>query len=294
MDKDHIKGLVLTIVGVLVLTPDTLLIRLAAVDQWTLVFWRGSLMATVMLGYIVWQEGRGTAAAFVGIGRNGIIVGISYSLSFISFVAAVSYTGIANTLIILASAPMFAAILGRFVLSETVPIRTILAIIVTFIGIFVVVTGDADAGENNLIGDLIALVTAAVMASAFVFVRRAKTTNMMPATAIAGALAAVAAITFGSASPFDLNQGQAIWVFLMGAVVLPISFGLLTLGPRYIPAPEVGLILLLETALGPLWVWLVLGEGANAQVLTGGAIVVTALTLHSIRGLQLNLAKRGS
>ena len=114
---------------------------------------------------------------------------------------------------------------------------------------------------------------------------------MIPATTIGGVFAAVAAIAFGSASPLELNQDQVIWVVLMGAVVLPISFGLVTLGPRYIPAPEVGLILLLETALGPLWVWLVLGEGANAQVLTGGAIVVTALTIHSVRGLQLNLAK---
>ena len=78
----------------------------------------------------------------------------------------------------------------------------------------------------------------------------------------------------------------------MGAVVLPISFGLVTLGPRYLPAPEVGLILLLETVLGPFWVWLVLDEGVNAQVLTGGAIVVFALLVHSVRGLQVGLDRR--
>jgi drug/metabolite transporter (DMT)-like permease len=289
VEKDHIKGLVLTIVGVLVLTPDTLLIRLAAADQWTLVFWRGALMASVLFGVIVWHQGRGTVQAFVRIGRNGLIVGTCYGLGSVFFVSAINYTGVANTLIIVASAPMFAAILARYVLSESVPMRTVLAIIATFVGIIIVVSDEP--GDSNLFGGLMALGAAVVMATAFVFVRRAKSINMIPATTIGGVFAAVAAIAFGSASPLELNQDQVIWVVLMGAVVLPISFGLVTLGPRYIPAPEVGLILLLETALGPLWVWLVLGEGANAQVLTGGAIVVTALTIHSVRGLQLNLAK---
>ena len=288
MQSDHIKGLVLTVIGVLVLTPDTLLIRLAGADAWTLVFWRGALMASGLFVAILWHQRWKTGEAFMRIGRYGVLVGISYGLGSVTFVSAVTYTGVANTLIIVASAPMFAALLGRFVLSERVPPRTIIAIIATFIGIFVVVSDDNDSGD--LVGNFLALGTAITMATAFVFVRKAKNINMIPATAIGGVIGAVAALIFGSASPMDLSADQFVWVGLMGAIVLPISFGLLTLGPRYIPAPEVGLILLLETVLGPFWVWLVLQEQPGLQVLLGGSIVVFALTVHSIRALQVSVS----
>jgi drug/metabolite transporter (DMT)-like permease len=280
----------MTVVGVLVLTPDTLLIRLAATDHWTLVFWRGALMSVALFLVILWQYRNGVGQAFMRIGKTGLVVGLFYGLSSIFFVSAVTYTGVANTLIIVASAPMFAAVLGWFILRETVPFRTVLAIIATFVGILVVVGGDM--GENSLIGDLLALGTAIVMAGIFVLVRRAKTVNMIPATAIGGVIAAIASLVFGVSTPFVLGSEQIIWVLIMGIVVLPVSFGLLTLGPRYIPAPEVGLILLLETALGPLWVWLVLDEGVSLQVFVGGAVVVLALTLHSVRTLQQNMKNR--
>jgi drug/metabolite transporter (DMT)-like permease len=288
VQSEHLKGLVLTIVGVLVLTPDTLLIRLAAADQWTLVFWRGALMALVLFLVLLWHHRGNTLSAFLTIGSTGLLIGMCYGLGSVFFVSAVLYSGVANTLIIIASAPMFAALLGRYVLSERVPPRTILAMIVTFAGIAIVVGGET--GKNNLFGDLLALCTAFVMAMAFVLVRKSKNINMIPATTIGGVIAALLALVFAATSPMDVSSGQAIWIVLMGAVVLPISFGLVTLGPRYIPAPEVGLILLLETALGPLWVWLVIGEEASAQVLTGGGVVVIALTAHSIRALQLGAA----
>ena len=280
----------MTICGVLVLTPDTLLIRLAATDHWTLVFWRGALMSAALFLVIFWQYRNGVGQAFMRIGKSGLVVGLFYGLSSIFFVSAVTFTGVANTLIIIASAPMFAAVMSWFILREKVPVRTILAIIATFIGIFVVVSGDKS--ETSLLGDLLALGTAIVMAGVFVLVRRAKTVNMIPATAIGGIIAALASLGFGATTPFVLGQDQFVWVLIMGVVVLPVSFGLLTLGPRYIPAPEVGLILLLETALGPLWVWLVLDEGINLQVLVGGAIVILSLTLHSVRTLQLNMKNR--
>jgi len=288
LNTDHVKGLVLTIIGVLALTPDTLLIRLADADHWTLVFWRGLLMASGLFVVVLWHQRSGTLKAFRRIGRAGMVVALCYGLGSVFFVGAVTYTGVAATLIIIASAPMFAALLGWFVLSESVPVRTVLAIIATFIGIIIVVSGNGQ-GENNLIGDIMALGTAVTMATAFVFVRHAKSVNMIPATILGGLIAAVAGAGIGPGSVFDLTGEQALWVFLMGAVVLPISFGLITLGPRYIPAPEVGLILLLETVLGPFWVWLVLDETISIQVFVGGAIVIVALTLHSLRALQLSL-----
>ena len=96
------------------------------------------------------------------------------------------------------------------------------------------------------------------------------------------------------AAPLSV-QADEIWLLLvLGLAVLPVSFGLISLGPRYLPAPEVALILLLETVLGPFWVWLVLEEQPSAFALAGGAIVVGALVLHSLAALMAQRGRTGS
>jgi drug/metabolite transporter (DMT)-like permease len=285
VQSDHLKGLVLTIIGVLALTPDTLLIRLAAADHWTLIFWRGGLLSLALSGAVIWQNRRHSFVAFRQIGWTGVLVGFCFGLNYILFTAALTYTSVAKTLIIVASTPMFAAIIAWFILSEKVPIRTLLAIGATFVGIVIVVSG-GDV-EGSLFGDFLALSTAIAVATGMVLTRKAKTISMVPATAAGGALAAVVALFLGSAPVLPASVDQGIYLALMGLFVLPVGFGLLTLGPRYIPAPEVGLILLLETVIGPLWVWFVLSEEPGIQVIFGGTIVVTALILHSVRGLQV-------
>ncbi len=107
---------------------------------------------------------------------------------------------------------------------------------------------------------------------------------MVPAMALSGLLSAVLVLPL--ASPLDLDQGQAGLLLLLGLIVLPVSFGLITLGPRYMPAPEVALVLLLETVLGPYWVWLIIGETPSSRAFIGGSIVIGALILHSALALR--------
>ena len=149
-------------------------------------------------------------------------------------------------------------------------------------------SGGIQAGTT--LGDLCAVVTALSLAAGFTIIRRMKTQNMIPATALGGLL--VAAVTVPFAQPLwgaGSLEGTQLWfTLLMGVVVLPISFGLITLGPRSVPAPEVALLMLTETVLGPFWVWWIIDEYPSKQTFIGGGVVLSAIALHAIWRLSRN------
>ena len=284
MDRlpDHVKGLLITGAGVLLLTPDTLLVRLIAIDPWTMIFWRGALVMLGLVAYLAWSDGRRVLARFRTDRGSTLAVALLFTVSAVLFILALDMTSVANTLIIVASSPLFAAIFGRIFLGEAVPTRTWAAIGATLGGIGVVVSGSL--GGGTLPGDLAALGTAVCLAASLSLLRRTRARNMVPAMALSGLMSAVIALPL--AAPFAMDMTQAGLMLLLGLIILPISFCLIMLGPRYLPAPEVGLIMLLETVLGPLWVWLVLGEAANARALLGGGIVIATLIVHSALAMR--------
>ncbi|RED53915.1 DMT family transporter [Aestuariispira insulae] len=284
--SDHAKGFLITFLGILILTPDSLLIRLVNLDPWSTSFWRGILMGLSLLAWSGLQYRSGVFAKYRAIGRSGLIISLLYATSSLCFVWSITNTTVANTLIIIATAPMFAALLSWLVLKETVSRATLIAIASAFVGILIVI--GEDLGGGHMVGDLFALGTAIAMAAVFTMIRRSKNVDMVPATSLSGFL--VAAIMFplmiGQAGSFDYPPQQWGYILVMGILVQAIPFGMLTIGPRYIPAPEVSLLLLLETVLGPFWVWLVLTEEPGGNALVGGGIVIATLLIHSLRRLR--------
>ena len=273
---DPVKGLTLAVLGVLILTPDTLLMRLVGADAWTILFWRGLL---VTVGYVVLLALRyrgGFLAAFAAIGTHGALVAVLFAINTILFVVAVATTTVANVLVIMSAAPLFAALIGRAFLGERPPPRTWLAIAVAILGIAVIVGDGLSVGTWT--GDLIALAAAVALGGHFVLVRAARPVDMMPAVGLSGLL--VAAVALILADSLTLTPVQFGWMALLGLIILPVSFGLLTVAPIYLSAAEVGLVVLLETVLGPLWVWLVMGEEPSGHALIGGAVVITALVMN--------------
>src|SRR3546814_15149942 len=180
---DHLRGLALTTAGVLVLTPDVLLLRLLSADPWTIVFWRGLLMAAALAaGIQAFGEGglRGTARS---IGAAGLLIAILWAGNAVLFVVAVTHTSIANTLIIIAAVPMIAAILSHLFLREPVSARTWAAIAATFLGIAIVVWDEL--GHGTLAGDLAALAAAGFAAAILVVLRMSRAVHLVPGTALA-------------------------------------------------------------------------------------------------------------
>ena len=278
----HRRGFWLTLFGVLVLTPDTLVIRLIDIDPWTMNFWRGAMMAvSLCVAYSLVRRGE-TLGDTMKLGAAGLAVAVIYALNAISFVFAVDHTLVANVLIILASTPLMAALLSIVILKEHVSKPTWAAIITGMTGVVIVVGHGFQAG--TWLGDILAFITAFALAVTFIIIRHHKHVNMIPAAALGAALSAIIAAPF--ADPMSVAPENWGLLLLLGFVVLPLSFGLITLGPRTVPAPEVALLLLLETALGPLWVWIVINEVPSETTIIGGVVVISAVVLQSAWGLR--------
>ncbi|MEE8456059.1 MAG: DMT family transporter [Limibaculum sp.] len=288
--SDHAKGYLITLAGVAIITPDTLLIRLAAVEPFTLAAMRGVMGGLMVLALSALWYRRGFAGQFRGLGVWVLAVMLLQGVGMILFVNALAYTSVANVLIAFATMPMIAAVMAWAFLGERVAPVTWGAILVCLGGLIIVVSGSF--GSGRLFGDLLALIDAVCLAAFLVVVRRHRTLNMVPAMGLGLLTSAVLAAPF-AAFP-ALAPLQWLWIALIGLVVLPLGAMLLTLGPRYLAAPEVAMLLLLETVVGPFWVWLVLAEEPGIRSLIGGAIIVTALFLHALVRLRMNAtARRG-
>ncbi len=276
--SDHLYGTLLTALGVLVLTPDGLLVRLISAEAWTLLFWRGLLFGTAILGFYFLRYGSGAIFRFRNIGWLGLQASLLFTLSTLFFVQALHHTSVANTLVLIATAPFFAALLSRIFLKEKISRSTLLAILVSCGGIAFIFKGGLSS--DHLMGDMFALASALSIASQITTVRRSRSVDMVPSLGFSGILVALIALIF--AETLSVSSTDMGLLLILGFIVLPIAFGLITIGPRYIPAAEVSLLMLLETFLGPLWVWLAIGEEPSFETLIGGGLVLTTLAVHTI------------
>ena len=277
----HFKGLLMTVFAVVILSPDSVLIRLVEeassdVDSWTVLFWRGLLYA-VGVSLLVFIKYRSkTVAEFKNIGKGGLVIGLFSGISTGTFVFAIVYTSIANALVIISTGPIMIAIVAWFLLKEKSSLITWTSMVIVFIGIYIVMSGSF--GGKNLIGDFFALITAVMMGFTFTLTRKYKDINMVPVNAIGGLIAAL--IAFIMANQITVPAEVVGYIIAMGAI-LSISFSLITIAPRYMPAAEVGMIMPLETVLGSLIAWYVISEVPSTNALIGGTIVIVTLFLHS-------------
>lgn len=285
---DRLHGIAVTALGVLVLTPDSLLVRMIATDTWTLVFWRSLLMAlSIALAYALRGGTTALARALRRTGVAGLAVAVLFAGSTALFVVSIRLTAVANTLLIIAVAPLLAAALSRIFLAEAVPARTWIAAVIALGGIATIAGGsglERPGAGGSVLGDLAALGAGCCFAANLVVVRRARSIDMVPALVLSGLLLALVLSPF--AAPAAVSARDMAYLMVLGGLVVPLSFALITRGPRHLPAAEVSLIMLLETVLGPLWVWLGLGEVPPAATFAGGALVLATLATHAGLGLR--------
>lgn len=277
MNTSHRKGMFLSLGGVLLFSPDALLIRLSEVDTFTLMFSRGALGGAMMLfGYALIFRSR-FFGELKGLGRWDLVIILFQPVTALLFYSAFAYTSAANILIIFACIPLFSALLARIFLHEVISAPTGWAIAGAGLGLVVVASGGL--GKINMIGDLLALLFALLTAINFTILRGHHETNKIPAVSIGLILAALIAAPFVPSTP--LTSDQLLWLTLGGAIMLPLALTMLTQAPRYLPVPEVAMISLLEAILGPFWVWLVVNENPGINTLIGGSIVIVVLFMHS-------------
>ena len=274
--SQHLKGILITVLGVIILSPDSVLIRLADSDSWALLFWRG-LSYAIGVGIIVWMmHGSQTFRTCKEIGKGGLLIGILSGICSGTFLFAIEYTSIANTLIIISTSPVMIAIVAWIMLKEKVSLVTLASMAIVFIGIYIVMS--ENFGGSSLKGDIYALLTSVIMGIIFTLIRKYKEVDMVPTNIVGGLVAASIAFVF--ADSLALTTNAMIYILASG-VILSISFTMIVMALSYIPAVEAGMIMPLETVLGILIAWVVLSEVPSSNVLIGGTVVILTLFVHA-------------
>ncbi len=279
---DQKKGSLLAFVAVMFITPDSLLIRLSNIDTWGLLFYRGAIpFFVVLLGLLIVYKSNFIKLLF-SMGFPGIIYAGTFTLTNITFIISIQNTNVANTLVMIAIAPMLSAVLGLILLKENPDKKTWIAIIITCLSAIYIFHDSLQLG--NFFGDIFGFVTALGLAMGFVVVRSAKNKNLVPAAVLGKLSVAIIAVFF--VKNFELIETDIIIVPLMCVLCVAIPFVLLTIAPRFITAAEVNLFFLLETVLGPLWVWLAIKEQPTLETIVGGAIIILTIAIHSFLALK--------
>ena len=280
--SDQKKGSLLAFVAVMFITPDSLLIRLSDIETWGMLFYRGAIpFFIVLIGLLLFYR-QNFIDAFLKVGIVGIFYAISFSICNITFIVSIQNTNVANTLIMIALAPMLSAILGAIFLKEMPSKGTWIAIFITFLAALFIFYDSLQVG--NLFGNIMGFVTAAGLAVNAVLIRYAKDRDLLP-SAVMGKLG-VAVFAFFFVENFNLNGTDQIYIPVMCIICVALPFVLVTIAPRFIPAEEVNLFFLLETIIGPIWVWLVVKEQPTLETIIGGAVIIITLGIHSFIKLR--------
>lgn len=276
MQTTRIKGLTIAALGVLFIVPDALLVKITSVPPIVFLFWRGLLLA-FSFWLISWLRYRDRLTTEISrCGWKGLFCAGAFAVSTLGFVVGMKNTAAGNVLVILNTAPVIAALIAWLIWKETLPWRTWIVILVCVTGATFMAVGEL--GKGDPLGLIMAGIAATALASNL-NVARSRPDCDMSVMLMFGALAlAIVAAFMGGAE--SLSARDAFYIGLLCLVFLPMACILIQIGPRYIPAAEVSLMLLLETVLGSFLVWLVLGEVPPRLSLVGGVIVFSALAAH--------------
>lgn len=279
MSRSPLFGIALALVGVLVLTPDTLLMRLSGLSGWAMLGWRGLGMAVVFLA--LWaltthDRRRDLAALFTGAGGAVVLCQVANQVFFNLGIASAP---VAMVLFGVAVVPVFSAVFAWLLAREPTHPATWIATVLVFVGIAVAASDKGADGAafdtRALLGGLAGLGVAAGLAGSFVLIRVTSGLSILLTIGVGSVISAL--LGAGLAGPQALTDGT-LWPILLSAfVVLPFAFGAMSRASRHTQAANVSLILLLEVVLGPLWVWAGVGEAPTPRMMLGGAIVVATL-----------------
>ena len=280
--SDQKKGSFLAFVAVMFITPDSLFIRLSNVDTWGLVFYRGMIpFFTVLIGMLIIYKSNFFKMLF-NSGYHGLIFITTFSITNITFVVSIQNTNVANTLVMIAMAPMLSAILGAIFLKEIPDRKTWIAIAITFLAAVYIFYDSLQLG--NVYGDILGFITGLGLAINAVTIRSAKKKNLLPAAVVGKLCVAIFAMFF--IETYALVDQDLFIVPLMSIMCVAIPFVLVTIAPRFIPAEEVNLFFLLETIIGPFWVWMVIKEQPSIETIQGGMIIILTIAIHSFLKLK--------
>ena len=281
--NDHSKGLLITLIGVLFVVPDSIMVRLISSDPMVTAFWRSLTAGTVVAIFVLLTMRDDVMETITQMGRAGWVYCVLIGTTSPAFVLAVQNTSVANVVLIFASMPVFSAILSFLILSERPSRHLLLTSCFVFVGLAIIGLGSSDGTTAHWIGDLWAVYIVIAFSTALTLLRRQKHISMLPAIPI-GYIGA-AFVMFWFIEPLETVATDGA-LYLLHGVLIAVSTCGLTLGPRYISATEVSLLILLESVFAPILAWLVLSEIPAQSTVIGGFFILSALVVYNIIIIQ--------
>jgi len=280
---DHFKGLLITTLGVLLVVPDSLFVRLIDADPLITAFWRGIIAGGFILVGLLLFQGLSGFKGILRSGKPGLVYTFLIGSTAPAFVLAVTNTSVANVVFIFATIPIFASIFSLVFLKEPIRRNMVVTIFFVLIGLGVIAYGSGYSEVASSEGDLWALYVSVAFAGALTAVRQVKEISMIPAIPIAYIGSAVLIGLFYLPLYLPLQEFKQDWhLFLGHGAFIAGATCLLTLGPRFLSSPEVSLLILLESVLAPILVWWFLGEYPGEWAIAGGALVILTLIVSNL------------
>ena len=275
------KGIGIASIGALILSPDTLFMRWSEMDVWSMLTWRGLEMGIILILFSscfkIYRSKYKNIYSPVGL---SII--ISQIISSLLFTYGIAETSVSLILFCLATSPIFASLFSIFILGEKTNRATWITAFFALVGVGIAVLNGDDvinAPQGSvLIGTICGIGASATLGLSLVLLRFKPNVPAMTVTGVSALGNGFIGLLF--VSPNLLFQGDILSISFSGLIILPISFACLTFATRYTPASNIGLLMLLETALGPFWVWIGTTETPNLFMILGGVIVISSLAWY--------------
>ena len=273
----NLPGPLLIFLGALSLSFGGLIVKsFEGATLWQILFWRSLFFSFTVLAFLLISYKKKTFKAFYDSGIPGFTGGIVLSFGFCGYVFAMYNTTVANTNFIISLQILFLAIFGYFFLKEKISALTLTSIILALTGVLLMVGNSLTPGE--LSGNLAAFTMPITFAVLIMIVRKHPTVDMVPAQFVAGISSCL--IGFLLSSKIMISPNDIFLGFLAGFFQVGFGFIFITIGARSTPSAMVGIIMLSESVLGPIWAFLFVSERPSMFGLIGGAIILSAVLLQ--------------
>jgi len=256
---------------------------------WQILFYRAIALVVAIGLILVLRYGRQTTVQVLRIGRVGVLGGVMLAVAHVTFLQSVIHTTVANTLFIVSAIPFVTAGLAWLLLKERLRRETLVAMLFAASGVLVMVAEGFRSG--SALGIVMALVTALAFSGFAVVVRRRRDVDMLPTLLISGVLVSLTALTVQGID-LAISWRDLFLCLFWGGVLSGLANGLFIVAARHLVAAEVTLFMLLEFALGPVWVWLFAAEVPSAWTLLGGALVMAAVAARAAHELRVSREAR--
>lgn len=287
MKNTHLKGLIITIVGVLLLSLESLLIKLTSITALTFAFYIGIFMFISTNIVLIISKKKDFIKAYKTNFWAIISCAFLLGMSNILFISSIKNTTVANAVIIFSCAPIFSALYMYLFFKQKSSKNIFISSFFIFLGLYIIFSSNLGFGNN--IGNIYALICIILFSLAFVILSRYENINMFAVISLSSVVSTIYSYIFTTTINIDINT--LFILLLTGLLISPIARLLMGAGTKILPASEVSLLMIIETIMAPVWVWIFMKEIPNSSTLMGGSLILITLIINSLYVLKINRSR---